>query len=759
MEPRESFSVVLFEPSTNEVVLGNVHARGIIINDDFELAVENSQIVEGNSGRDTRMPFTISITPAPDRELELEWEVSSMDTDSAIENEDYSAEVGQITFAQNQTEGIIEVVIIGDNVAELDETFTIELNLQAGAGKAINKVAKGTIENDDSGISIADATVVEGNSGQSEIRFIFTLAPVSNQLVSVDWSTALRNSNTATIDSDFEATRGTLRFAVGESLKFIRVKVFGDEIAELAETFSIELSNPTAGVELLNTVATGTIQNDDYGLRISNATSVEGQSGEITDMVFDVVLDPPLERETLRVDWRTESIFDENAAEDSDYLTANGTLFFNPNESQQSITVEIYDDIWVEQNEQFVINLSNPETLTPSEVQIGIINATGFGTIIDNDVAELSVENFPIREMENQTVEMNFTVRLNPSYDQDFVINWQASTTADDSARERFDFRAETGELLFAAGETEKTFSIQILDDEEVEPDETFTVSFSEQIDGIAFIEPNIKGTIRDNDTFVGLQVISIVANSEFITEGETAEFTISSFPEIPENKPLMVDIIVSQVGDYLMWRSPKTILLDGLKTTLSFETQDDEIEEEDGSILVTIVDSDDNYIISQGGERATITVKSDDIGESQNSEPNISIASTAVNSILAQLQSGFPIKSSLTETNQDLPIISITAKSTIIDEGELAEYIIKSEGGSESTVINFEVQVSEVGKSINWPVATSVQISSNSSILYRVETYNDEIAEESGEIIVKIPENETYLIAENAGSAVVNSF
>ena len=757
LEQEESFSMLLFEPSSENVLLGNTHARGIISNDDFELTIDNAEIVEGNSGGSTRLPFSVTITPAPSRVVSLEWEVTSINSNSATANEDYRAETGQLEFAVNQTAESFNISIYGDDEAEVDETFTVELALQAGGGKIINAFATGTILNDDSGISISDGAVIEGNSGETEMEFVLTLAPVSTRAITVDWSTTLVVGDTATNDLDFESISETLRFSAGESTKTISVEIAGDQIPEIPETFSIELANPTAGIELLNSIATGTILNDDFGLRISDATILEGENGEVTEMVFEVVLDPPVVSEIVNVDWRTEPITDGFAAGDSDYLIANGTLIFNPNETQQLITIEIYDDNRAEQNEQFAISLFNPTTSPPSAVQIGFIDATGIGTIEDNDAAELSVESVSVDEVENETVEMIFTVNINPPYSQAIVVNWHASSEPDDLARAGFDFRAESGELLIEPGETSKSFSVQILDDDEVEPDETFTVSFSEQIDDIAFIESSVKGIIRDNDKFLGLRVISVAAGSESVAEGESAEFTITTYPDIPANESLMVELNVSQTGDYLMWRSPTTVLLDESVTTLSFETQDDEIEEDEGTITVNLVEKENNYLISQGGESATIAVVSDDIGEAVTNEPKISVASSAVNSILAQLQQETAIAPRLTETNRNLPIISISAVNATIDEGDKAEFIVKSVGGESSDVINIELQVSEVGQSINWPVATSVQISGNSLVSFLVESFNDDIAEEDGEIIVKVPTSEEYLVSESASSAVVS--
>ena len=58
-------------------------------------------------------------------------------------------------------------------------------------------------------------------------------------------------------------TSGTLTFAQGETSKTITVQVTGDTVVEANETFSLVLSNPSAGYQLINSTATGTIFDDD----------------------------------------------------------------------------------------------------------------------------------------------------------------------------------------------------------------------------------------------------------------------------------------------------------------------------------------------------------------------------------------------------------------------------------------------------------------------------------------------------------------
>ncbi len=108
-------------------------------------------------------------------------------------------------------------------------------------------------------ITISDALVFEGDSGTTNAIFEVTLIGGSNQVVTVDYSTA---DNSATAGSDYTATSGTLVFNPGESNKTIAVTVSGDTTPENDEVFVVNLSNPTNGI-LLKAQAAGTIYNDD----------------------------------------------------------------------------------------------------------------------------------------------------------------------------------------------------------------------------------------------------------------------------------------------------------------------------------------------------------------------------------------------------------------------------------------------------------------------------------------------------------------
>ena len=109
--------------------------------------------------------------------------------------------------------------------------------------------------------SIADAGVVEGNTGQTNMVFSVQLAPASPLTVTVAFATS---DGTAQAGTDYVATNGILTFVPGQTNQAITVHVNGDTNAEPNETFSIVLSSPVHA-QLGRAVATGTITNDDVG--------------------------------------------------------------------------------------------------------------------------------------------------------------------------------------------------------------------------------------------------------------------------------------------------------------------------------------------------------------------------------------------------------------------------------------------------------------------------------------------------------------
>ena len=108
-------------------------------------------------------------------------------------------------------------------------------------------------------ISIDDLSVTEGNSGQTAANFTVSLDTPVSQQVTVDYATS---DGTATAPSDYASASGTATFDPADTAEPVTVLVEGDTADEPAETFEVDLSNPTIAA-IADGLGVGTILDDD----------------------------------------------------------------------------------------------------------------------------------------------------------------------------------------------------------------------------------------------------------------------------------------------------------------------------------------------------------------------------------------------------------------------------------------------------------------------------------------------------------------
>ena len=95
-------------------------------------------------------------------------------------------------------------------------------------------------------VSIAHATMTEGNSGSTNMVFTLSLSAASPVEVTVTVSTS--GTSTATSGIDFQATTANVTIAAGQTNATFLVPVFGDSAFEPREIFYAKLSNAVGAV-------------------------------------------------------------------------------------------------------------------------------------------------------------------------------------------------------------------------------------------------------------------------------------------------------------------------------------------------------------------------------------------------------------------------------------------------------------------------------------------------------------------------------
>ena len=108
------------------------------------LTIEDSTTKEGDSGT-AQINFRVSLSSASDQVVSVDF--TTQDSTAAA-GSDYTAASGQVTFALGETSHSISVPVMGDEVAEPDEKFTIKLSNSVNAAFE-RGTAVGTILDDD----------------------------------------------------------------------------------------------------------------------------------------------------------------------------------------------------------------------------------------------------------------------------------------------------------------------------------------------------------------------------------------------------------------------------------------------------------------------------------------------------------------------------------------------------------------------------------------------------------------------------------
>ncbi len=281
-EPDEQFCVKI--DGVTGAFLGNATGIGTILNDDAMPAISiiDASVTERSTGIDPQMIFAVALSKPADNPVTFDVVINP---GTAVPGVDFvMPTIVGLSIPAGQTYTSFTVTVKGDDVIESDETFTAALVNVVGLPVA-RAQARGTILNDDNAtLSIADATVVEGNEGASTASFVITLS--QPMTVPVQF-TATTSPITATAGADYVTTsQVSRRIDPGRTQLLFEVPVNGDTLAEPQETFSVVLS-AIAFANYGDTQAIGYIQDDDAPA-LTAIAAIQG-SGAVSPLLGQTV--------------------------------------------------------------------------------------------------------------------------------------------------------------------------------------------------------------------------------------------------------------------------------------------------------------------------------------------------------------------------------------------------------------------------------------------------------------------------------------
>jgi hypothetical protein len=334
-------------------------------------------------------------------------------------------------------------------------------------------------------------------TGNASIQISLNFIPENN--ITVDYTTA--DGTALSAQPDYTAViAGTATILAGNTTANYTISVTNDIIVENSETFSVTLSNPSAGINLgTNTTHTYTILDDDDSRKVYfDLASANGDESVLLVSVMLSINNIDLINPTT-VDYAVTG--GTAVGGGVDFTLAAGTVTFPASTTTGSFTFTVNDDAIYESNETLIITLSNP---TNCNVDGAIpLGGTGFFTytytVNNNDTPPVMQFNATSSSGSEATSLVNFQLDLNVASEVDAMATYTATGTATGGGA---DYTLANGTVTIVAGNTTLNLTAVVTNDLLEEVMETIIITLSLPVDATLGINTVHTYGIIDDDQF-----------------------------------------------------------------------------------------------------------------------------------------------------------------------------------------------------------------------------------------------------------------
>lgn len=492
------------------------------------IGIDDVSQVESHAGT-TDFVFTVSRLGDLSDSTVVNWTIAD---DSATGGSDYSVVAPEpLSFAPLETTKQIVVPVMGDPSEEDHETFVVNLSVaDPTSGTIVDGQGRGTILNDDTSVSISDASVTEGHQS---IRFLddfiaagsgglsrpreLVLGPDGRLYISADANFILRYDATTGqfIDTfvssqeggltgpsgmDFDSN-GNLYVASRQTHEILRYDANGNFVNVFASVDSPTALaiGPDGDVYVtshhqdavyrfdVNSDGTGSL---DVSWPLGGTTSLDNPQGLVFDTVGRLYVTSHNSDEVLRHDPATDTF--------EVFVTAQSGGLDGP--THLAIGPDGY--LYVSSNVTNSVLRYDGESGAFIDAYIapglgGIAEAQG---MVFDQLGNLYVSSAETDEVlrYGSASQAVFTVSLSQSSGAPVTLDF---ATQPGTASEGSDYARVSGTLVFDPGVTERTILVPLAPDDTVEEDnETFEVTISNPTAGTIITDASGTATILDND-------------------------------------------------------------------------------------------------------------------------------------------------------------------------------------------------------------------------------------------------------------------
>jgi len=313
---------------------------------------------------------------------------------------------------------------------------------------------------------------------------------------------------TASLGDDYSIdSTSNVTILAGQTDVNIPLGIINDAELESDETIEITLFDAPAGVVFgEDSVFTYTIRDDDNFRRIQFLVDSSSGDESVSNVDIIAVIDSV---DNTNVTSATVSITggDAEASPAPDYTFSDLLFEIQPNDSTDTVSVTIIDDVLFEDGETIIFSLSSPSNA-------GLGDTTDFVyTIEDNDTPVIASFQDTTITIDEGGSSASVVVELNTIAGKDVEVAYavDGSSTADGGG---IDYTLVDGSLTIASGDQFATINIALTDDDIEESSETIVIG----IDGDEVVGNSADTaiiTITDNDALSGFYGPGGVGNSE----------------------------------------------------------------------------------------------------------------------------------------------------------------------------------------------------------------------------------------------------
>jgi len=349
---------------------------------------------------------------------------------------------------------------------------------------------------------------IQKYENDADKEMVFTVnfsSPLPEDVEMVYFIVGLSDGFTLGSDIENSESRNYITASKGDTSAKIKIRVIDDTLYEENEEYKVVLKAPSEyvtysdGTKEYNYVyrtSYGTILDNDQDMLIdvsvADMVSFEEKDANSKEMEFLLTFSKPLkESVSLKYEIIPNDI---TLGQDIENSSAINYIDLHQGDTSAKIKIKVLDDNLYEQTEYFQIKYYPPNS------NFNFLKTYTNGEIKDDEMS-ITISDYVIfSEDEASKTKMKFNIAFSKEIPDDLVLNY--TITAGDNLVLGQDIKntSPTGSIVVPKGSKNTTIEVEVLDDDEIEDAEYFTLTLQQPAGSYGFINNKSIGVILDDD-------------------------------------------------------------------------------------------------------------------------------------------------------------------------------------------------------------------------------------------------------------------